>query len=102
MTPYREVLDSDRQLFGFELRLTRDRTNEFLAAVALYRPLEAAGKLRINYSQLKGSALNIDIIKLRWLRARVVSVKDKSWLKTVAGGVQGDEQPRTADEVSKL
>ena len=31
-------------------------------------------------------------LKLRWLRARVVSVKDKSWLKTVAGEVQGDEQ----------
>ena len=40
-------------------------------------------------------------LELRWLRARVVSVKDKSWLKTVAGEVQGDEQPRTTDEVSK-
>jgi len=40
-------------------------------------------------------------LKLRWLRARVVSVKDTSWLKTVAGEVQGDEQPRTTDEVSK-
>ena len=40
-------------------------------------------------------------LKLRWLSARVVSVKDKSWLKTVAGEVQGDEQPRTTDEVSK-
>ena len=40
-------------------------------------------------------------LKLRWLRARVVSVKDKSWLKTVAGEVQGDEHPRTTDEVSK-
>jgi hypothetical protein len=41
-------------------------------------------------------------LKLRWLRAGVVSVKEKSWLKTVAGEVQGDEQPRTTDEVSKL
>ena len=40
-------------------------------------------------------------LKLRWLRARVVSVKDKSWLKTVAGEVQGDERKRTTDEVSK-
>jgi hypothetical protein len=40
-------------------------------------------------------------LKLRWLRARVVSVKDKSWLKSVAGEVQGDEQQRTTDEVSK-
>ena len=40
-------------------------------------------------------------LKLLWSRARVVSVKEKSWLKTVAGEVQGDEQPRTTDEVSK-
>ena len=40
-------------------------------------------------------------LKLRWLRARVVSVKEKSWLKTVAGEVQGDEHQRTTDEVSK-
>ena len=40
-------------------------------------------------------------LKLRWLRARVVSVKEKSWLKTVAGEVQGDERKRTTDEVSK-
>jgi hypothetical protein len=25
-------------------------------------------------------------LKLRWLRVRVVSVKDKSWIETVAGG----------------
>jgi hypothetical protein len=41
------------------------------------------------------------ILKLRWLRARVVSVKEKSWLKTVAGEVLGDEHNRTIDEVSK-
>jgi len=41
-------------------------------------------------------------LKLRWLRARVVSVKDKSWLMTVAGELQGDEHKRTTDEVSKL
>jgi hypothetical protein len=40
-------------------------------------------------------------LKLRWLRARVVSVKEKSWLKTVAGEGQGDERQRTTDEVSK-
>ena len=40
-------------------------------------------------------------LKLRWLRARMVSVRDKSWLKTVAGEVQGDEHKRTTDEVSK-
>ena len=41
-------------------------------------------------------------LTLRCLRARVVSVKEKSWLKTVAGEVQGDEHKRTTDEVSKL
>jgi hypothetical protein len=40
-------------------------------------------------------------LKLRWLRAGVVSVKEKSWLKTVAGEDQGDEHKRTTDEVSK-
>jgi hypothetical protein len=40
-------------------------------------------------------------LKLRWLRARVVSVKGKSWHKTATGVGQGDEQPRTTDEVSK-
>jgi hypothetical protein len=38
-------------------------------------------------------------LKLRWLRARVE--RDKSWLKTVTGEVQGDEHKRTTDEVSK-
>jgi NodT family efflux transporter outer membrane factor (OMF) lipoprotein len=39
MTPYLEVLDSDRQLFESELRLTQDRANELLAIIALYRAL---------------------------------------------------------------
>ena len=39
MTPYLEVLDSDRQLFEAELKLTQDRANEFLAVIALYRAL---------------------------------------------------------------
>ena len=41
-------------------------------------------------------------LKLRWLRARVVSVKEKSRQKIVTGEVQGDEHKRTTDEVSKL
>jgi hypothetical protein len=41
-------------------------------------------------------------LKLRWLRARVVSVKEKSRHKIAAGEVQGDERKRTTDEVSKL
>jgi len=40
-------------------------------------------------------------LKLRWLRARVVSVKEKSRQKIVAGVGQGDEHKRTTDEVSK-
>ena len=39
MTPYLEVLDSDRQLFESELRWTQDRANEYLAVIALYRAL---------------------------------------------------------------
>lgn len=40
--------------------------------------------------------------KLRWLKARVVSVKEKSRLRTVAGVNQGAERKRTIDEVSKM
>jgi len=40
-------------------------------------------------------------LELLWSRARVVSVKEKSWLRTMAGGDQGDEQQRTTDEASK-
>jgi len=41
-------------------------------------------------------------LKLRWLKARVVSVKEKSRQKIVAGEDQGDERKRTTDEVSKI
>jgi hypothetical protein len=40
-------------------------------------------------------------LKLRWLRARVVSIKEKSRRKIAAGMGQGDERKRTTDEVSK-
>jgi len=40
-------------------------------------------------------------LKLLWLRARVVSVKEKSWLRIMAGEDQGDEQQRTTYEASK-
>jgi outer membrane protein, multidrug efflux system len=39
VTPYLEVLDSDRQLFEAELRLTQTQANELLAVIALYRAL---------------------------------------------------------------
>ena len=40
-------------------------------------------------------------LKLPWLRAWVVSVKEKSRHKIAAGEGQGDEYKRTIDEVSK-
>jgi len=39
VTTYLEVLDSDRQLFDSELKLTQDRANALLAVIALYRAL---------------------------------------------------------------
>jgi multidrug efflux system outer membrane protein len=39
VTPYLEVLDSDRQLFEAELKLTQDQANEILSVIALYRAL---------------------------------------------------------------
>ncbi len=39
MAPHLEVLDSDRQLFESELKLTQDRANQPLAVIALYRAL---------------------------------------------------------------
>ncbi len=39
VTPYLEVLDSDRQLFESELRLTQTQADELLAVIALYRAL---------------------------------------------------------------
>ena len=41
-------------------------------------------------------------LKLRWLRARGVSVKEKSRQRTVAGVYREDERKRTTDEVSKI
>jgi len=41
-------------------------------------------------------------LKLRWLRARVVSVDGKGMAKTVSGEVQGDERKQTTGEVSKI
>ena len=39
VAPHLEVLDSDRQLFDSELKLTQDQANELLAVIALYRAL---------------------------------------------------------------
>ena len=47
---------------------------------------------------LQGQAPNH--LKLLWLNARVVSVKEKA-LRKVSGEVQGGERKRTADKVSK-
>ncbi len=40
-------------------------------------------------------------LKLLWSKAMVVSVKEKSRLRIVAGEDHGDERKRTTDEVSK-
>jgi multidrug efflux system outer membrane protein len=39
VTPYLEVLDSDRQLFESQLRLTQAQASELLAVIALYQAL---------------------------------------------------------------
>ena len=39
MTPYLEVLDSERQLFDAELGLVRNQRDELLAVVRLYKAL---------------------------------------------------------------
>ncbi len=41
-------------------------------------------------------------LKLLWSNAMVVSVKEKSRLKIVAGEDHGDERKRTTDQVSKI
>ena len=41
-------------------------------------------------------------LKLLWSRAMVVSVKEKSRHRIVAGGDHGDEYKRITDEVSKM
>ena len=41
-------------------------------------------------------------LKLLWPKAMVVSVKEKSRLRIVAGVEHGDERKRTTDEVSKI
>ncbi|MFZ5450902.1 MAG: efflux transporter outer membrane subunit [Thermodesulfobacteriota bacterium] len=66
VTPYLEVLDSDRQLFESELRLTQDRANEFLAVIALYRALGGGwqNNLEPAGSQKQNSAgMNKDAVK---------------------------------------
>jgi outer membrane protein, multidrug efflux system len=64
VTPYLEVLDSDRQLFDAELKLTQDRANELLAVIALYRSLgggwqngvESNGSQNLNIAEMNKDA----------------------------------------------
>ncbi len=67
MTPYLEVLDSDRQLFDSELKLTQDRANELLAVIALYRALgggwQNGGEPLASQNQ-KIAGINKDALKL--------------------------------------
>jgi NodT family efflux transporter outer membrane factor (OMF) lipoprotein len=53
VTPYLEVLDSDRQLFESQLRLTQAQANELLAVIALYRALGGGWQTRDNPGTLQ-------------------------------------------------
>ncbi len=65
VTPYLEVLDSDRQLFESELKLTQDRANEFLAVIALYRALGGGWQNgnEPDRSQNQNAAINQAVVK---------------------------------------
>jgi outer membrane protein, multidrug efflux system len=66
VTPYLEVLDSDRQLFESELRLTQDRANEFLAVIALYRALGGGwqtGMEPVGHQSQNTAGINKDAVK---------------------------------------
>lgn len=65
MTPYLEVLDSDRQLFESELKLTQDRANELLAVIALYRALGGGWQngVELAGSQNQNIAINQEVVK---------------------------------------
>ncbi len=58
VTPYLEVLDSDRQLFESELRLTQAQANELLAVIALYRSLGGGWQ---NGSEAAGSQNQVSV-----------------------------------------
>jgi outer membrane protein, multidrug efflux system len=53
VTPYLEVLDSDRQLFESQLRLTQAQANELLAVIALYRSLGGGWQTQENAGTLQ-------------------------------------------------
>jgi NodT family efflux transporter outer membrane factor (OMF) lipoprotein len=53
VTPYLEVLDSDRQLFESQLRLTQAQANELLAVIALYRALGGGWQTQDNPGTLQ-------------------------------------------------
>ena len=58
VTPYLEVLDSNRQLFEAELRLTQVQANELLAVIALYRSLGGGWQ---NGSEAAGSQNQVSV-----------------------------------------
>ncbi len=60
VTPYLEVLDSDRQLFESELRLTQDRANEYLAVIALYRALGGGWQTQENPGTLQHQKISTE------------------------------------------
>ena len=68
----------------------------------LYRVRVTAQEMRVwpLGAGFQGQAPNR--LKLLWSKAMVVSVKEKSRLKIVAGVDHGDERKRTTDQVSKI
>ena len=89
------VKESTTLLFTFRI----NAANERYLVVYLRHEAALRDEGRSFGTGLQGQVPNH--LKLLWSKARVVSVKEKSWLKTVAGRDQGDEHKRTTDEVSK-
>ncbi|MDD2903119.1 MAG: efflux transporter outer membrane subunit [Syntrophales bacterium] len=58
VTTYLEVLDSDRQLFESELRLTQARADELLAVIALYRALGGGWQTEENPGALQSQNIS--------------------------------------------
>jgi hypothetical protein len=68
----------------------------------LYRVRTTAQKMRVWPLEAGLQEQASNLLKLLWSKAMVVSVKEKSRHRIVAGVGHGDERKRTTDEVSKI
>ena len=68
----------------------------------LYRERVTAQEMRVWPLEAGLQEQASNHLKLLWSKAMVVSVKEKSRLKIVAGVDHGDERKRTTDEMSKI